>query len=99
MKANGRVNTISEESKHVLSAIAAGKLLRIARDGSGCRLIDPPAREQSFGQIPIPGRVAQELLLSGLLAKLSVERVNQRLGLRELGVRDWNEADYWCCAQ
>lgn len=90
----------------MLSAIAAGKLLRVARDGSGARLVDPPARAQSFGQIPVSSRIVFELQHSGALAKLKPDRQGSgnagdgyRLGLRELGVKDWEAAEYWCCAQ
>lgn len=92
---------ISEEAKHVLSAIAAGKLLRVARDGSGARLIDPPARAraQSFGQIPVSSRIVFQLQHSGVLTKLKPERQGSRAGLVELGVKDWDAAEYWCCTQ
>lgn len=99
---------LSDEAAHVLSAMNAyGKLLRIARDGSGARLVDPPrwwrwrpsrrAGFKSYGQIPIPSRVVFELQHSGALAKLGQGWTDQRAGLDQMGIRDGDKAEYWCC--
>jgi hypothetical protein len=83
------VAKLSTEAAHILSAIASGKLLRVARDGSGARLVDPPWSQPSFGQIPVSDRVAYELFSSGALEVLSKKTV------RWFGVTDGETASYW----
>lgn len=86
------MSPLSEAAKHILVALSHGKLLRVARDGSGARLVDPPRHAQSFGQIPVPGGVVSELQQRSLICQM-------RTGLGELGVRDTDKAEYWCCRQ
>lgn len=85
-----------------------GRLLRVPRDGSGARLVDPPARRpQGPFQVPVTSRAVFELQQSGFIFPLKPERqpspaqpgveegVGYRVGLRDLGVTDFDDAEYW----
>lgn len=83
------MSPLSEAAKHILVALSHGKLLRVARDGSGARLVDPPRHAQSFGQIPVPGGVVSELQQRSLICQMPGRPAH----------RDTDKAEYWCCRQ
>jgi len=92
-----RLDTLSYSSRLAFAAIAEGKKLRVPRDGSPARLVDPPIHDQTYGQVPIDRAVVLELLKSGLVHKLSRWGHGDRLGWVALGFTDGDVADYYCC--
>lgn len=94
------MKVLSEESKRTLEAMHKGKLLRIPRDGSGPRLVDPPARPQGYGQVPVSSRAVFELQQANLIVKLPLTRDSSAnpylIGLvDDLGINDGEQAEYW----
>jgi len=95
---------LSAEAKLAWYAIGQGMVLRVWHDPVSCSLIDGCRCEEQIirPDIPISAAVAQELIASGVLWKLTEERIGNRTGYREgwkdAGL-DGTVADFWVCLQ
>lgn len=94
-----RVEGLSECAGHVVSLIRKGWLLRVPYPGGGPALVidtsgEPGAWRRNPSAI-VEAEVAEELLASKALWKLTRHRIDDRVGWQEAGL-DGLEADWYC---
>lgn len=98
-----RLGKFTGYAQLIYHAMGTGKRLRIAHDGSGCTLVDDPAREYIAPPIgPLDRAPVDELIESGLLYQYTEHRVGDetlwRAGWRQKGL-DGTKADFYCLRQ